>query len=387
MSNNNNQDRKEYDRLRLDDTHIPDIFVIRYTLSLDNPDAINLYLWLSMFGCKNKPITKAQIKKLGLFPANALNKALEDLIEHDLVKGKNDSEDSEFVLYDLKEREVEEYYDALKARGDNLEPTSLTADENARNILADSVSSTFYQGCLPYIFYRLIDKCLYEYAFNGQVIYKLFEEGFDNGFHRNYSMMENLASKWYKRGYTDVTELEKMLDANKRVAELIKLVGKLLRKRLNDLDIERIDRWVEQFDTNADMVTLAIRENEWRPNGIALKHIEDTLAEWFAHGIKTVDEAAKFADSQHKEKATKAKRRRTNSRTSSAWRTGEEAGITVDDEEAKKEIDEDPILNQFDDDDEKEESNTDTESPAEPLDPRMLAALRMFGGSSNAENN
>ena len=376
MAKDNNN---EFNKLHLGDTHIPDIFLMQYSQSLSN-DALLLYLWLNMTG-QTEEFTKASLKKYGLLPDSAIDEALADLMYHDLITEKKGA----YRCYDLKEREVEEYYKYLKARGDRMEPTGLNSDEQAREILAQSISNTFYQGFLPYIFYRLIDKCLYEYGFEGQVVYKLFEEGFESKTHRSLLLMEKLAKNWHDKGYTDVFELEKMLDNNKRINEIMTLVGKMLRKRINELDMERFTRWVEDYDMSAKMVELAIRRNDYREK-LTPATIENTLKKWFDNGIKTVEAAEKFDDTEHKENKRKAARRKGKTANSSGWRTGEEAGITLDSDEDKKpeknEAEEpDDILNMFDDDEKTEPEKADA-TASEKVDPVMAIALKMFG-----ENN
>ena len=58
-------------------------------------------------------------------------------------------------------------------------------DEKQRKILAESISKSFYNGEMPYIFYRLIDKCLFEYKFETEVVYQLFSINFEQNTHRS----------------------------------------------------------------------------------------------------------------------------------------------------------------------------------------------------------
>jgi DNA replication protein DnaD len=136
--------------------------------------------------------------------------------------------------------------------------------------------------------------------------------------------MEKMARSWYEKGYTDIKSLEKQLEINKRIKKIIKLCGKLMRKRLNALDIERVTSWVEDLDTTEELVNLAFRQNEFR-SVITLKNVGDTLAKWHDNGIRTADEAVKFNEEEHKENKRKATRRKAN--VGSSWRTGAEAGI------------------------------------------------------------
>ena len=320
----NDKGREDYSKLLINDSLLPDIFLVRYSQELSR-NALLLYLWLNMTGDKDC-FDEAIIKKYKIIPAEETQNVLAELMASNLIIRK----DGKYSFDDIKAREVDEYVRAVNARGSDPEASGLNSDEKERQLLADSISSTFYQGGLPYIFYRLIDKCLYEYGFDGRVVYKLFEEGYDQSIHRSLVQMEKMARDWNDKGYTDIKSLEKQLEINKRIKKLIKLCGSQLRKRLNGMDIERVTRWAEQLDATEELVIQAFKENEFRSN-LTLKNVEDTLAKWHDNGIKTAEEASRFSEEEHKENKRKATRRKAMPGTT--WRSGEDAGISEPDSE------------------------------------------------------
>lgn len=327
---NTGKGNEDYSKLLVNDSLLPDIFLVRYAQELSR-NALLSYLWLNMSDKKNG-FTDDDVKKLKIIPEADIPAVLAELMSACLINKK----DKTYSFDDLKVREVGDYIQAAAARGNDPDLTGLMSNEKERKILADSISSTFYQGELPYIFYRLIDKCLNEYKFDSRVVYKLFEEGYDQFKHRKLQQMENMAASWYRKGYTDIKSLEKQLEINKRTRSLIELTGKLMRKRLNGLDLERITSWAEDLDATEELVNLAFKENEFRSN-LTLKNVGDTLAKWHDQGIKTAEEAVKFCEEEHKENKRNATRRKAKS--GAAWRTGEEAGISGSDKkdaEAKK---------------------------------------------------
>ena len=308
----------DFSRLMINDSLVPDIFLVRYAQNLSR-NALLVYLWLNMTGNKTA-FDENTIKKFKIISDEDSGPVLAELMAANLITRN----DKTYAFDDLKAREVGDYVESLKARGADSGLPVLTSDEKERQILADSISSTFYQGVLPYIFYRLIDKCLYEYKFDGRVCYKLFEEGYDQSIHKDLQRMENMARSWYEKGYTDIKSLEKQLEINSRIKSLIKLTGHIMRKRLNGLDIERITRWVEDLDATEELVNLAFKANEYR-SSLTLKNVGDTLAKWHDHGVRTAEDALRFEEEEHKENKRKASRRKAVS--GSAWRTGDEAGI------------------------------------------------------------
>lgn len=320
--------KEELSRLLINDSLLPDIFLVRYAQELSK-NALLVYLWLNMTGDK-KSFNEETVKKFKIIPDDEISKTLAELMASGLINRK----DKTYSFDDIKAREVEEYVQAQKAMGGDPDLTGLKSDEQERKTLADSISKTFYQGELPYIFYRLIDKCLYEYKFDSIVCYKLFEEGYDQSIHRSNIQMENRAREWFEKGYTDIKSLEKQLEIDKRTKKLIKLTGSLMRKRLNGLDIDRVKSWAEDLGATEELVTLAFKENEFRSN-LTLKNVGDTLAKWHDQGIKTAEDAARFSEEEHKENKRKATRRKAN--TGSVWATGEEAGIVNKGEQPKAE--------------------------------------------------
>ena len=192
----------DYSRLLINDSLLPDIFLVRYAQELSR-NALLVYLWLNM---KNKQdgFEEDEVKKYKIIAEEEIPQALAELMASGLITRK----DKTYIFDDIKVREVEEYVQAVKARGENPELSGPLSDEKERQILADSISSTFYQGEIPYIFYRLIDKCLYEYKFDSRVCYKLFEEGYEQSCHRSLALMEKMARSWYEKGYTDILSLE-----------------------------------------------------------------------------------------------------------------------------------------------------------------------------------
>lgn len=310
--------KDELSRLLINDSLLPDIFLVRYAQELSK-NALLVYLWINMTGDKDS-FDENTVKKFKIIPDEETDKAMAELMAAGLIIRK----DKTYSFDDIKAREVEEYVQAQKARGDDPDLTGLKSDEKERTTLAESISKTFYQGELPYIFYRLIDKCLYEYKFEGMVCYKLFEEGYEQSIHRSNILMENKAREWYQKGYTDIKSLEKQLEISKRTGKLIKLTGSLMRKRLNGLDLDRVKSWAEDLGATEELVTLAFKENEFRSN-LTLKNVGDTLTKWHDQGIKTAEEAARFSEEEHKENKRKATRRKAVA--GSTWVTGEEAGI------------------------------------------------------------
>ena len=311
----------DYSELVISQSLLDDIFVVRYLQDLSK-EAIVVYLWLNMTAGDGE-FDEKSVKTYRVIPEDKVKEVLAELLGAKLIRASKDK----FVMEDLKRREVEEYVKICKARGEAGDiPGMSNSDEH--KMLSASISKTFFCGVMDYNYYRLIDKCLYEYRFESTVCYKLFEEGYQKGILRKYNTMAGIASHWYEKGYTTAESLEKYLEKNSLKERLVKLCSKTLRRHLTDLDINRIYGWVDNLNTSEELVAYAFRVNEFR-NNINLQHIETTLKKWFDLGIDTADKAAKLDEEEHKENARRSSHRK--SRSGTKWRTGAEAGIETED--------------------------------------------------------
>lgn len=323
----------DYSELVISQSQLDDIFVIRYLQDLSR-EAVVVYLWLNMTAGTGE-FDEDSVKAYRVIPESKVKETMAELLGAGLIASSKDK----FVMEDLKRREVKDYVASCKARGEEGDIPGMMSDPEQHKTLAASISRTFFRGLMDYNYYRLIDKCLYEYRFEGTVCYKLFEEGYQKGILRKYNAMASVASHWFEKGYTTADRLEKYLEQNSLKERVVKLCSKTMRKHLTDLDISRIYSWVEDLNATEELVAYAFRVNEFR-NNLTLMNIETTLKKWFDLGIDTAEKAAKLNEEEHKENARKSAHRKT--RSSTKWKTGAEAGLSLTDEEPSKTEDKEP---------------------------------------------
>lgn len=311
-------------RFIVSQTSLPDIFVIRYAGSL-SASAIYVYLWINSF-YQDKSFDRKDIYDAALRSRKEIDEALAELVQNDLLVNSGNS----YHMTDIIAREVEDYIRFNNAKGQSGE---LNDEEMLqRNTLAESIQNTFFQGKMAYSFYSLIDKCLFEYKFEQTVVYNFFQEGLDRGIVRKIGDMKNLARKWYEKGIVTSAVLSEYKKTEKDIQSVAKHMGSLMHRRINELDLERIEKWVVTLHCSQDLIDYAYRCNEYRGD-IQMKHVEDKLVKWTSSGITTVEEARKFEEETHKENKRKSVKRKA--RYSGAV-TGAEAGIVSSDDEDTK---------------------------------------------------
>lgn len=312
------QIQKSNNELLLSSTQIPDIFIVQYMQVLSG-DAIKLYLWLNQ-NISGEEFTLKELDTYTFLTKNKKENALAELISNELVYKTNDK----YCLTDLIVKEAKEYAKSYAARGNNLDGTALMSDENERKLLSQSISNTFYLGKMLYWGYKLVDKCLYEYKMESEVIYKLFEEGVNLGIHVYANKMQGMAEKWYNNGYVTADKLDVYYANNSRIQAIIELIGRITRRRVDGLAIDRITKWVEVYNADADLVEYAFVQNEYR--GANILNAEETLNKWFEAGIHSIDKAMVYEAERHQENKAKQSRKKG---TDNVWKSGAEAGIVT----------------------------------------------------------
>ena len=315
--------KEKYSELLISDTLVPDIFIARYMPMLGK-DAVSVYLW-ALMTYKGGAFTLKDVLSYGVIPEEDTKTALAELVTAGVLVN---SADTKFSFVDLKKQEVDEY---VNSKTDEEGMPVMRSDEKRRNLLATSIQKTFYAGHMPFVFYKLIDKCLYEYKFEDQVVYALFEEGKDTRIQFVVPKMYDLAKKWNDMGYTTLESLKDYYETRQKRDGIVKLTAKMLRKRLNEMDYERIYRMIELYKVDEQIVEYAIKSLEWKDN-IRVLDIENKIKEWYDADVMTIDKAVVYEAERHKENKAKASRGRGRS---NVRKSGKEAGITVSESEDK----------------------------------------------------
>lgn len=320
----------DVNQLLLSDTPIEDLFICQYMAGLSK-EAICIYLLLKMDN--SGKFSMKDIEDRSLFPKQDTDEALAELVAAGLMH-KNRSD--KFLFTDIKKEEVDSYCATVIAKGGaDLSELELSPLKKERDDLCSGINKSVYAGKMGFVFYRIVDRCLFEYKFETIVIYRLFEEAKERKFQYNYKAVENLAREWDRKGIRSADKLEAIINAEKNFEEIKNLVGRITRQRLNEYDLERISKWAElQF--TPDLIEYAYRANEYR--GIKSKNIDETLNNWMLAGIKTVDEANKYETELHKENQKKYSGKKAG--RNYGGKAGADAGITYEgnkEEPSKKE--------------------------------------------------
>lgn len=168
-----------------------------------------------------------------------------------------------------------------------------TYSNDERDMLVRKINNEFYNNKMPYMLFRFIDKCLYEYDLDEDMIYSLFIEAKKGRILYSVPKIESIVLDWIKNEATDSIGFDAYTNKKATYETIVKLMGKLSRRRLNGIDLERIECWVNELDVTPELAELAFRKNEFR-GIILMKHVEDRIREWREAGVVTLEDAKNY---------------------------------------------------------------------------------------------
>lgn len=281
-------DRK---KLLLSDTIVPDLFISEYMSALSGT-AIQAYLYLLMTTAHGKNVGEREIAARFSISTDDAKGALAELSLSGLIES---GEKGKFLLTDIKGVEVDSYI-ARTGKDQEKEAESISPLNQARDELARSIEKTFFHGSMAYKWYREVDILLFEYGFEPDVVYMLFQSLYDNKQLKAVAQMKEKALLWHSRGIRTTKELSVFLLREEEVLKILLRIGKKLRRKMTEFDEEYVRLWVEKLKYPYEMIEFAVRKMCEYSSSPNLKYADDHLMAWFAAGVQTLPEAEAFEE-------------------------------------------------------------------------------------------
>lgn len=282
-------------KLLLSDTIVPDLFISEYMSGLSGT-AIQAYLYLLMTTGHGKSIGEREIAARFSISTDDAKGAIAELSLSGLIER---GDKGKLFLTDIKGAEVDSYISRI-GKEQVKEADTISPLDKAREELARSIEKTFFHGSMAYKWYREIDILLFEYAFDPDVVYMLFQSLYDSKQLTTLTQMKEKALLWHSRGIRDTKELSVFLLHEAEVMKILLKIGKRLRRKMTEFDEEYVRLWVEKLKYPYEVIEFAVRkmcEYSSTPN---LKHADDHLMAWFAAGVQTLTEAEAFEEESAK---------------------------------------------------------------------------------------
>lgn len=92
-----------------------------------------------------------------------------------------------------------------------------TIMEEKRDSLAKIICEHYYSNKMPYIGYKLIDTCLYEYCMDEDVIAELFYIARNRDILYKHTAMEDMACEWFLAGVKNSSEARRLEDRRRHL--------------------------------------------------------------------------------------------------------------------------------------------------------------------------
>ena len=163
---------------------------------------------------------------------------------------------------------------SLYSRDAQIQRLFSTASEYLGQVLSQPNLSTLYSF---YDYYRLpLD-----------VIEYLIGYCVRNG-HRDLRYMERVVQDWSDHGISSLAEAQLYIKRLDIYRPILKTLG--VSRYPSDTDCATIDRWMNQYQMNLEMLLEACRRTRTRTNSPSFSYTEGILSDWHSKGVHTTTE-------------------------------------------------------------------------------------------------
>ncbi|NLZ70620.1 MAG: DnaD domain protein [Clostridiaceae bacterium] len=267
----------------LSDTPVPDIFIAEYMPNLSGL-AVKLYiLALHLHAASGAPIAIDDVGRKLSCAQTDLQTALDELEELKLIAFNRAQ--GQFTPNDVKQIELSRYFQP-RATGDAKAVARHARVNPKRREAISSINQSFFQGIMSPRWYYSIDEWFDRFGFEPNVMYSLFQECADRNKLNPY-YVGAVAEDWHGRGIRNYDDLERDARQREKINAMTRLVGNLLNKDMTAFDRRLVNKWVNEFNYDADLITHALRLST-RLHSPNMDYFDKVLTAWHEAGVTDV---------------------------------------------------------------------------------------------------
>ncbi len=265
-------------KLSLSDTLISDIFILNNMSTLESED-VKVYIYILYLAKTGEEIESQSICKKLNITEEELSLCLDRLCSEELIMKNING----YTVIDLKENYINSNYTPLVANKKNKETTEL---EKTRIIAAGAINESFFNGLMPYSWYTDIGDIFNKFNFEPDVMIALFQYCFERkALNRKY--VYAVAETWFKGKIKTFDDLERYFE---EVSKLQKIINKIckalgLTRELTKYEKEYINRWVNEYKYDFDMIEGALKRTVNKTNP-SISYVNGILKNWYEKGYK-----------------------------------------------------------------------------------------------------
>ncbi len=296
---------EEHQRLMLSDTLVPDLFILEHLPALSGL-AVKVYVYALLCTRSRRTLTESDLARRMGEENDMIKAALAELAAAGLIELR----DRGFTFIDVKATEIEKNFRPRTTTS----PSEAVAAQKAlpvREKLMSDIAKTFFQGLMSPSWYSEIDSYFDRFGFEPEVVYALFQECARRNKLNSKAYIAKVAENWAARGIVTYADLNRYFLSYEQVAKTGNKIGRKLRRKMTEFDLEKVSRWIEHFGYEYDIIEIALRKTA-KLNNPNLDFTNRLLEEWFSNQLRdeaSINEfeaakAAKYAAARQAERSS-----------------------------------------------------------------------------------
>lgn len=278
--------------LELDDTYLPDLFILNHMVSLEGID-IKIYLYMLLLSKTETEIDKVNLAKKMFVTEQEVSLSLDRLQAEELITKTQHG----FNLIDLKELTINKsYIPKMESKTNRTQ----TEQEKKRIAAATAINESFFQGMMTLMWYTDIETMFKNYSFSEEVMVSLFHYCQERkALNRKY--VHAVAETWYKGNVKTFEQLEAFLESYDNVQKIKQKISKALRLSRNFTKYEEqyIDAWIKDYGYGFDIIEEALKRTVSKANPSVI-YVNGILSNWYKKGYKTIEDIANESNTDGK---------------------------------------------------------------------------------------
>ncbi|MDI9490339.1 MAG: DnaD domain protein [Clostridiaceae bacterium] len=267
--------------LHLSDTLVPDLFITEYMRKLSGT-AISCYLMLLLtFQHGNRKASPSDLaQRLGISESK-IEQALTELQQLHLIVIQS----GQIELIDIKLKEIKRNFTDQQS-DEQISETQISE----REAIIRQVNDTFFQGVMALGFYTKIDEWFNKYQFEPEVVYAIFSEAASKNKLDGPGYVSGIADNWGKQKIKTYSQLHQYYQNFEARRNIINKIRKQLNLRnpLNRYQEQMIDKWLEQYKFDFEIIDLAMAQTV-NASSPSFRYIDSILTAWHKKELKTVE--------------------------------------------------------------------------------------------------
>ncbi len=276
--------------LDLEDTTIPDIFILDYMDKLKHID-LKVYMYIVYSSKFKSNVEDEKICKKLSITKDELSCSLDRLCVQELLMKNMEG----YTVVNLKEEKIKKNYTPmLKEKIENEESEA----ERRRADMAEAVNESFFNGVMPYSWYKDIGDIFDKFKFDDDILIPLFQYCFErNALNRKY--VYAVAETWFKNNVKTFDDLDAYQAKVSKMQNVISKISKALglNREFTKYEKQYVDKWVNEYNYEFCIIEEALKKTVTKTNP-SISYVNGILKNWFEKGYKTVE------DIQNEEKKT-----------------------------------------------------------------------------------